>query len=325
MGKDGYANWVGFSDAADYRMLTLENAANVTLSLTATGKAKLAIWQVSTNAKSGAISLKSKGSVSVKAGATGLVKSKFLEAGTYFVSVESTDAKKGGSAYYNVSVDSTSVFFDSADTGKNNELYDKKAKAFYTEDKDHHFVTTNVSGAGTSIQLDSDPVKADGYKNFVGYQDKTDYAKVNLTTDGSLFFKLKATGDATFTVYRKGQDKKGNDTLETIQTTKLKLAKGASVIDKFTDVISGLTAGEYYISMTATNTSTSAKGSVFYNVTATLEPSDAASLAMPETDSLAMTDSLSFGGYDTDALADISAASLAELNDKSAWQNLALA
>jgi hypothetical protein len=207
----------------------------------------------------------------------------------------------------------------------NDELYDKKAKAFYPEDKDHHFVTTNVSGAGTSVQLDSDPVKADGYKNFVGYQDKIDYAKINLTTDGSLFFKLKATGDATFTVYKKGQDKKGNDTLETIQTTKLKLAKGASVIDKFTDVISGLTAGEYYISMAATNTSTNAKGSVFYNVTATLEPSVASSLAMPEADTLGMTDSLSFGQFDADVLASASASSLAELDDKSAWQNLTLA
>ena len=324
-GKDGYDNWVGFSDATDYRMLTLENAANLTLSLTATGKTKLTIWKVTTNEKKGTINLSNKFSTTAKADKAGTIKAKFLEAGTYFVSVESTDAKKGGSAYYNVSVDSASVFFDSADTGKNNELYDKKAKAFYPEDKDHHFVTTNVSGAGTSVQLDTDPVKADGYKNFVGYGDKIDYAKVNLTTDGNLFFKLKTTGDATFTVYRKGQDKKGNDTLETIQTTKLKLAKGASVIDKFTDVISGLAAGEYYISMAATNTSTNAKGSVFYNVTATLEPSDAASLAMPETDSLAISDSLSFSQFDADALADISSASLADLDDKSAWQNLALA
>ena len=266
------------------------------------------------------------GKLSISGGKASTIKAKFLEAGTYFVSVESTDAKKGGSAYYNVTVDSdASVFFDSADDGRNDEMYDKKAKAFYGEDGTHHFETTNVSGAGINVKLDTDPVKADGYKNYVGYGDKTDFAKINLTTDGSLYFKIKTTGEATSTVYRKGQDKKDNDTLETIQTTKLKFDKGASVIDKFMGVISGLAAGEYYISMAATNTSTNAKGSVFYNVTATLEPSDMASLAMPETDPLAMTDALNFASLNTDALADISAASLAELDDKSAWQNLALA
>ena len=77
--------------------------------------------------------------------------------------------------------------------------------------------------------------------------------------------------------------------------------------------------------MTAANTSNNAKGSVFYNVTATLEPSVMASLALPEADSLAMTDALSFGQSASDTLADISATSLPELKDNSAWQNLALA
>jgi len=322
-GQDGYDNWVGFSDSADYRMLTLENDANVTLSLTATGKTKLTIWKVSRNAKNDTISLSSRGSTTAKADKAGTIKAKFLEAGTYFVSVESTDAKKGGGAYYNVTVDSdVSVFFDSGDDGRNDELYDKKGKAFYGEDETCHFETTNVSGSGINVKLDSDPVKADGYKNYVGYGDKTDYAKINLRTDGSLYFKIKATGDATFTVYRKGQDKKGNDTLEAIQTTKLKLAKGASVVDKFTDAISDLAAGEYYISMTAANTSNNAKGSVFYNVTATLEPSVMASLAMPETDSLGISDALSLGQYDADALASASASALTALDDKSAWQSM---
>ena len=47
----------------------------------------------------------------------------------------------------------------------------------------------------------------------------------------------------------------------------------------------------------------------------------ASGLAMPETDTLAMTDALSFG-QNADALADVSASSLAELDDKSAWQNI---
>ena len=327
-GKAGYDNWVGFSDAADYRMLTLENAVNLTMSLTATGKAKLTIWKASTNAKTGAISLSSKGSVSVKPGAAGTIKAKFLEAGTYFVSVTSTDTAKGGGAYYNVTVDSAaSAFFDSADDGANNELYNKKAKAFYADDK-HKFVSTTIDGAGINVRLDSDPVGLDGYENFVGYGDKTDYAKVSLSSGGNLSFALKATGDATFTVYRKGRDKKGNDTLDTIQTTKLALAKGAGVVETTTNVLTGLEAGEYYISMTAKSTKNNSTGSVFYNVTATLNPSAASSLAMPESDSLAMTDSLSFGqSAASDVIAESAALGLlddaANLDGKSTWQPLA--
>jgi hypothetical protein len=78
--------------------------------------------------------------------------------------------------------------------------------------------------------------------------------------------------------------------------------------------------------MTATKTTANTKGSVFYKVTATLTPQNESSFAMPETaDALAMTDSLSFGQYNVDALADASASSLADLDDKSAWQALTLA
>ena len=65
----------------------------------------------------------------------------------------------------------------------------------------------------------------------------------------------------------------------------------------------------------------------FYNVTAMFTASGAAAdtLAMPETsDALAGTDVLSFVQLDSDALAS-AASSLAGLDDKSAWQNLALA
>ena len=82
--------------------------------------------------------------------------------------------------------------------------------------------------------------------------------------------------------------------------------------------------------MTAKSTKANASGSVFYNVTANLNPSVASPLSMPETDALAMpmtdslgiSDALCFGGYDADALASASTASLADLNEKSGWQSL---
>ena len=52
--------------------------------------------------------------------------------------------------------------------------------------------------------------------------------------------------------------------------------------------------------------------------------SDGASLTMPETsDALAISDALSLGGYDADALADASASALADLDDKSGGMNIA--
>jgi hypothetical protein len=78
------------------------------------------------------------------------------------------------------------------------------------------------------------------------------------------------------------------------------------------------------------------KGNVYYNVTATIfsvnDATDTAdALAMPETDSLNaladsslnLTDALSFGSYDTDALANTSASALADLDDKSGWLDIA--
>ena len=109
-----------------------------------------------------------------------------------------------------------------------------------------------------------------------------------------------------FTFYRKGEDKKGNETLEAIQTAKLAVASGASKTAKDMQ-ISSLGAGEYYTSMAAKTTKATDKGSMFYNVTVSLDILVSSALAMPETDVLAsaltIPDSLSLGQYDTDALA----------------------
>lgn len=90
-------------------------------------------------------------------------------------------------------------------------------------------------------------------------------------------FTLEFTGDATFTIYKKGE-KKGKKVLETIQTTKLSLAKDGGV--KTTDLLSNLDAGEYYISMAAKNTKATDKGCVFYNVSASFDVANASALAM---------------------------------------------
>ena len=327
-GSTTFKNFVGVGDSIDCAKINLAASACLRFSLTGEGDgtAKFTIWKYDT-AKDKMSKVGGVTALSAKNKYTNATRVQFLDLNNgqyeYYVSMECSDAAKGKGVYYNVAVADGAVFFDSADDGRNNVLYDKKAKAFYGEDDDHHFVSTNVGVGTKTVKLDGNAIGEAGYANFVGYGDAADYAKINLTGEGNLYFKLKATGDATFVVYKKGQDKKGNDTLITLQTTKLKLGKGADVIDKFTDVLSDLAPGEYFISMTAKNTKANDKGLVYYNVTATLELPDADALAMPETDTLGVSDALSFGGYDTDTLADVSASALADLDDKSGWQTVA--
>ena len=66
------------------------------------------------------------------------------------------------------------------------------------------------------------------------------------------------------------------------------------------------------------------KGCVFYSVTAMFTASESAadSLAMPETDNRGVSDALSFASPEADLLADATASSFSELDDKSAWQSL---
>ena len=76
--------------------------------------------------------------------------------------------------------------------------------------------------------------------------------------------------------------------------------------------------------MTAKSTKANASGSVFYNVMATLDSSVSSALSMPETDTLGISDALSFGGYDADTLASASISSLADLDDKSGRMNISM-
>ena len=313
-GTDDTDNWVGFSDAADYRMFTLDGKTNLTLSVSVTGtetgkgKAKLTIWKVSTG-KGGKITLSSKGSITVKQNATGLIKSKVLDAGTYFVSVSSSDAKKGGDVSYSVKVDSASVFFDSADgDGVNKYVYDSKKKLNPHLDE---FQTNNITVSGSKeLFLDSNAIKQAGYSNFVGYNDKADYAKFSVAAKSDVTFTIDTTGSGTFAVYRINKDKSKLELVKRIEIkADAKTGKGREVL-----AVADLSVDEdYYISMTAKSTKANASGSVFYNVwvDAKLFGSVSDALAMPETadiaDALTMQDALSFNQFNTDTLADASA------------------
>ena len=309
-----FANFVGFTDDRDYAKIELESSAYMSFDLKSNGKAKFTLWkQKLSGGKLTKVTTKTLTSKGSFAGATA---AKFLDTSkyVYYVSMESPDAAKGASVYYNVSVKSA-VFFDPDGDKINKYVYDSKKKLNPEIDK---FRTNDISVSGSKeLFLDSNEIKEEGYSNFVGYNDKVDYAKFSVTGKSDVTFTINTTGAGTFAIYEDTGTK-----LKVLGRVEIKATEKTGTL-----TLSDLEAGNYYISMTAKSTKANASGSVFYNVWANATPSgsEGAALAMPETaDALAMTDNLSFGSYDADALADASASSLAELDDKIGYRNLTM-
>jgi hypothetical protein len=104
--KDSFDNFVGFGDAVDFAKIILEQDASVSFSMNSTDAAKFVIYSL-IQKNGGKYTLKALQTTKLKKakGATEYTaetKALSLGAGEYFISMESTNAKKGGSAYYNV-------------------------------------------------------------------------------------------------------------------------------------------------------------------------------------------------------------------------------
>ena len=276
-------DWVGYCDAVDYLKITLDSAAKLCFLLDAADAAKFTVWRLKdkTN-KQGVVfwslkSLQEKSLAKVKktgqyAAAT---KALLLDEGEYYISVQSTNAAKGGSAAYSVTLDAAnSVFYTDGDDGRNNWLYDKKTK---TANPDREtFNSVHLTTGTKEILLDeadtvSREVSAGGktveYRNFAGYGDAADFAWIELGNDASVSFTVTATDKAKFMIYSfaEGVDKKGGVkyTVKALQTTELKKPKDASEYSATTKSIS-LQAGVYCIAMQSSN---AAKGGcAYYNV-----------------------------------------------------------
>lgn len=192
-------------------------------------------------------------------------KTLLLEAGEYYISVESTNAKKGGNAYYNVSLNENSVFFTNGDDGWNNWLYEKKTGP--NPDRDD-FITMVISSSTEEIQLDRDgDVDSGDWLNFVGYDDAADYAKIVLDGEAKLSFTIHATDAAKFVICKHTEkvSKKGVVTYskKALQTTKLTKNKQTQLYAANTKALK-LGAGEYFISVQSTNAKQG--GNAYYRV-----------------------------------------------------------
>ncbi|MBP5286060.1 MAG: hypothetical protein ILO34_08155, partial [Kiritimatiellae bacterium] len=175
-------------------------------------------------------------------------KALLLEAGDYFVSVQSANASQGGGARYNM-------------------YFNGEAAEFYTEaDTSDDWTDMKTEGAcgmvGFAGVVDeyTEGIVTDGW---VGFGDAVDYAGFTLYDDANLSFALESEDAATFTVYSLVEAKNGTFSLKTLQSTALVRDKLSGKCAVNTKALS-LEAGDYFFSMRSDNAAQG--GGAHYNV-----------------------------------------------------------
>ena len=165
--------WAGYSDAVDYRKLTIKKAGRYDFSLTGLiNTATLTVYSV--NAKNKLVKIKS-----VTNAKSGAIKVLLMEAGTYYVEVKANNAASGKNTNYEVKLAGT-VF-----TAGNN--------------KDDNWKVSGLPTLDTKSPL----------KDWVGFGDKIDYRALTVASKGGFYnFKLSEVGNnVKITVYMKSGDK----------------------------------------------------------------------------------------------------------------------
>jgi hypothetical protein len=270
-----YDDWVGYQDEFDCRKVTLASAARLRFRIVSDEATVFSVCQA--DGKNGAMKTLQTTKAAMGKGASeceATSKDLLLEAGEYYLRMQSATAKKYGYSDYAVSL-SDAVFFADGDDGKNGFLCDSKKKL---NGNAASFQSTNVTGNQEILVDRKNTVsrKIDGvtYKNFVGFGDETDYAKFTLNHDGKLYFTVTATDAAKFTVCKLVAGK--NDTFTVKNLLSGKLAKGKQETVYSFESAKGLQlkAGEtYYLCVASTNAKKSEYGA-YYNVSVEFEQMD---------------------------------------------------
>ena len=110
-----YNNFVGYGDGADFARIKLKNDATVSFNVTATDKAKFVIYSFTEGVdKKGNVkyTVKALQTTELKKPKTATeyaasTKALSLQSGVYYIAVQSTNAAKGGCAYYNVELNTS--------------------------------------------------------------------------------------------------------------------------------------------------------------------------------------------------------------------------
>ena len=114
---------------------------------------------------------KSVGNVSVKAGILTSTKDIFATAGTYYLAVQSTNAKKGGSADYSIALNENTIFYPQGDNSNDSwqaaaakpaKLQGEEITGWVGFGDAKDFIKFQLAGNG-QIQLDLNEVTAQAY------------------------------------------------------------------------------------------------------------------------------------------------------------------
>ena len=320
---NSYSSYVGYTDEADFLKVSLNSAAKLNFSISATDEAKFTIWkmdektnklkslQTSTLKQSISSGEKSKSKSPSEIYYWALTPDLLLEAGEYFLSMESTNAAKGGNAYYDVYVGNRVIFDQGDNKDDDGDLLREKLHSDDPEvraDYEKYDVGT-LKNSGAYIMDD-----------WVGFGDEIDFRRFSLARTTKLSFDV-SSGDATKFTLWKYDEKKGK--LVSVQATKLKESKykeiKMSAYYHATTKELQLGPGEYFFSVESTNAkkggdaSYSVRASTFVDsdllkAALTAPEAEAPALGFAETcagsaSGLAMPDELSFSQCDTDVLA----------------------
>ena len=238
-GKLNYSDThVGKGDCVDVKSFKLATGALLNFGFKATGNTSFTISKMTSSTdKNGNVTYALKAIKTVSTKKIASISSLLLNKGTYYITVTSTDAAKGGKSDYQISVFT-----------KGDKTYDSGKKAasvtFYTKADNGYNNTINskVTSAGQDKNIK--------VSDWVGFTDAVDYYKFTLTSAAKLVFTVKAGDVAKFVIC--------NASGKALQTTSLK--KNTSTKTK--ELL--LKAGTYYFSMTSTTASKGA--SVSYSV-----------------------------------------------------------
>ena len=172
--KNGKKNYVGGGgDATDFARITMKNAAKLSFTINATDAAKFTLWRLIPG-RGGSFTAKAVQTATLKKNTkTGeyeaTTKPLMVHTGEeFYVSVESTNAKKGAEAFYNVQVNKAdSVFFT-----KGNNSDDWENLEWMGEDGN---VDTSLAALKTG------KISETLYSDWVGFGDEADYRRIRVT------------------------------------------------------------------------------------------------------------------------------------------------
>lgn len=274
-------NFVGFTDDSDFGKLKMNYSGKLSFRIEATGAVKFTIYQLVE--KDAGYSLKALQTTALKKNKkTGMYEAstakKLIErdssGGNYYISVSCPTAKKGGNAYYNVYLNTDDcIYYTRGDDNKNDILVDSKNLVGVCE-------TISLGLTSKQVQMDKDPLNYEGkWKNFVGHDDDTDYAKIELTQDLKATFTIEAKDAAKFTIC-KLVNNDGKYLLKTLQSKTLAKQKDGTYRATLTRQLK--TVDDLYICMKSTNAKKG--GNAYYNVLYTPVDQLGAALSGPEED-----------------------------------------